>query len=91
MEVAGKAGGTLWAKTEMNGPLPGRVSEVMAASRVGVAAQALAGFESQGGTLCTGPAIGVQQLGLQRRQQLNSLVTDDPKCQILLTWDGIQY
>ena len=50
-----------------------------------------AGFGSQGGTLCPGPAIGVQQLGLQRRQHLNSLVTDDPRCQILLTWDGIQY
>ena len=42
-------------------------------------------FESQGGALCTGPVIGVQQLGLQRRQQLKSLVTDDPKCQILRT------
>ena len=48
-------------------------------------------FEPEGGALCTGLAIGVQQLGLQRRQQLNSLVTDDPRCQILLTWDGIQY
>ena len=45
MEVAGKAGGTLWAKTEVNGPLPGRFSEVMAASRVGVAAQALQGLD----------------------------------------------
>ena len=35
-------------------------------------------YESRGDAMCTGPAIGVQQLGLQRRQQLNSLVTDDP-------------
>ena len=35
-------------------------------------------YGSRGDAMCTGPAIGVQQLGLQRRQQLNSLVTDDP-------------
>ena len=45
MEVAGKAGGTLWAKTEQNVLLPARFPEVMAATWVGVAAQALQGFD----------------------------------------------
>ena len=45
MEAAGTAGGTLWAKTELSGPLPARFSEVMAATRVGVAAQALQGLD----------------------------------------------
>ena len=45
MEAAGTAGGTLWAKTELSGPLPARFSEVMAAARVGVAAQALQGLD----------------------------------------------
>ena len=34
--------------------------------------------ESRGDAMCTEPAIGVQQLGLHRRRQLNSRVTDDP-------------
>ena len=42
--MAGKAESTLWAKNEVDGPLPGRFSEVMVASRVGVAAQALHGL-----------------------------------------------
>ena len=35
--MAGKAEGTLWAKKEVDGPLPGRFPEVMVASRVEVA------------------------------------------------------
>ena len=44
MKAAGTAGGKLWAKSELNGPLP-ELPGVMATTRVGVAAQALQGSD----------------------------------------------
>ena len=72
MGVAGEAKGPR-AERAVDGQSPWDFAEVVVASRVKGGGMGSAGCGSLGDALCTGPTIGVQQLGLQRRQQLNSL------------------